>query len=432
MATSSYSFSNALPPTVSSGIEGPFLLPPITVGTPDYTKPLLIYVISVCAPNTTVATPGITSSQNSVFTLSFVQSSYSSTTFLALISVTAASVYSQDPTTRTQMLAAFKQFRQQVEALEVSGASTSGGLLPGAAVTLLNRVALSMPLRIDEVLPYLYSFDPVNQLVDLAPGMSLRVEWAGYQYCDPPGGPGYGFNAFANTGSSRLRVVQRPDISLALDAFAGAFAPGYGTNPASTCPILAAGPLDLCLGGNARRHLRVILPTIIAGSASLDNSGPQQQLSSWLIGADTFADLEAATTDILNGGTGCGKQASGNPIVSISFTSRVMLVPEITVLLNGNPMSVPLGTTVKNLVAEYADPTSAQYRNSNNINSDLNLGMNRRLQNTGAPSAAATTKYYQANFIFLPSNSAQPPVYSGKAGDQYDSPLLKGDSINIT
>lgn len=432
MATSSYSFSNALPPTTSSGTEGPFLIPPATVGTPDYTKPLLIYVISVCALNTTAATAGITSSQNSVFTLSFVASSYSSTTFLALVSVVAASVYSQDPATRTSMLAAFKQFRQQVEALEVSATSASGGLLPGAAVTLLNRVALSMPLRIDEVLTYLYSFDPANQFVDLAAGMNLRIEWAAYQYCDPPGGPGYGFNAFASTGSSRLRVVQRPDLSLALDAFAGAFAPGYGTSPAATCPILAAGPLDLCLGGNARRHLRVILPTMITGSASLDNSGTQQQLSSWLIGADTFADLEAATTDIINGGTGCGKQASGKPIVSISFTSRVMLVPEVTVLLNGNPTSVPLGTTLKNLVAEYADPTSAQYRNSNTINSDLNLGMNRRLQNTGAPTTAAATKYYQANFVFLPTNSAQSPVYLGKVGDQYDSPLIKGDAISIS
>lgn len=433
MTTSSYSFSNALPPSTTTGTDGPFLIPPVTVGTPVYTQPLLIYVIAVCAPNTTAATPGITSSQNSVFTLSFVQSSYSNTTFLALVSVAAASVYSQDKTTRDQMLAAFKQFREQVEALEVPATSTSGGLLPGAATTLLNRVALALPLRLNEVLTYLYNFDPGNQYVDLQPGVGLRIEWAGYQYCDPPGGPAYGFNSFANTGSSLLRVDQRPDLTLTLDAFAGLFAPGYNTTPAATCPILAAGPMDLNLSGNDRRHLRIIFPTTIAGSGSLDNGGTQQQLSSWIVGADTFADLEAATTDILNGGTGCGKQASGNnPIVSISFTSRVMLIPEISVRFNGTPLVIPLGTTIRNLIAQFADPAAAQYLNSNYINSDVSLGLRRWLQNTGAPSAAATVKYYQANFIFLPQNSAQPPVYVGVAGDQYDMPLLKGDVVSMS
>ena len=74
MSTSSFTFANALLPTTASGSAGPFLIPPLTAGTANYTDPLLIYVIAVCAPNTTTATPGITSTQNEVFTLSFVQS----------------------------------------------------------------------------------------------------------------------------------------------------------------------------------------------------------------------------------------------------------------------------------------------------------------------------------------------------------------------
>ncbi|QOL15203.1 hypothetical protein [Dickeya dianthicola] len=437
MANSSYSFSLTLPPPPSggpypAGTEGPFLVPPVTVGTPVYTTPLLIYVIAVCAPNTTAATPGITSTANTVFQMSFSASSYSNTTFLAVVSVAAANVYSQDKAARAQLLTAFKQFCQQVEALEVPATSTSGGLLPGAAATLLNRVALSMPLRINEVLSYLYNFDPVNQYVDLSPGMGLRIEWAGYQYCDPPGGPGYGFNAFANTGSSLLRVAQKSDLTLTLDAFSGSFLPGYNTSPAATCPILAAGPMDLNLSGNGRRHLRIIFPTTIAGSGSLDNGGTQQQLSSWIVGADTFADLEAATQDILNGGTGCGKQSGAHqPIVSINFTSRVMLIPEISVRFNGMPLTVPLGTTIRNLIAQFADPATTQYLSSNYINSDITLALKRWLQNTGAPSTAATVKYYQANFLFLPPNTSQPSVYNGVAGDQYDTPLLKGDVISM-
>jgi hypothetical protein len=432
MANSSYTFATALSPTPTMPMvsKGPFLIPPATVD-PDYSKPLLIYVIGVCAATKTTA--GITIDQNKVFTLSIAPSSYSDTTYLAIVKVVANFVYSEDNHNREIMLSCFKQFRQQVEALEVPANSTSGGLLPGATETLLNRVALSMPLRIDEVLPYIYNLDPVNQVVDLAPGMGVRIEWAGYQYCDPPGAPAYGFNAFANTGSSLLRVAQRPDLTLTLDAFAGAFAPGYNTNPSATCPILAAGPLDLTLSGNARRHLRIVLPAQIAGSESLDNSGAQQQLSSWLIGADTFADLEAATTDILNGGTGCGKQAVGNnPIVSVNFTSRVMLIPEISVRFNNMPLSVPLGTSIGNLIAQYADPTAAQYMNSNTIYSDLNLKLSRWLQDTGAPSTAASLKYYHTNFMFLPTNTGQSPICAGDAGNQYDMPLLKGDIVSMS
>lgn len=444
MANSSYSFTNTLPPPPAAGpypagTDGPFLVPPVTVGTPVYTNPLLIYVIAVCAPGTTAATKGITSTDNSLFQLSFIASSYSSTTFLALVSV-ATQVYSDKPSDRADLLDAFKKFRKQVEALEVPVASITGGvlqitggLLPGAASTVLNRVALSMPLRLNEVLSYFYNFDPLKQYVDLAPGMGLRVEWADYQYCDPPGGPGYGYNSFANTGSSLLRVAQKPDLTLTLDAFGGLFAPGYNTSPAATCPILAAGPMDLNLSGNSRRHVRIIFPTTITGSGSIDNSGTQQQLSSWIVGADTFADLEAATTDIQNGGTGCGKQSGTNqPIVSINFTSRVMLIPEISVRFNGTPVSVPLGTTIRNLIAQFADPAAAQYLNSNAIYSDIGLVLKRWLQNTGYPSTAATVKYYQANFLFLPPNTSQPPVYAGVAGDQYDTPLLKGDAVSIS
>jgi len=108
-----------------------------------------------------------------------------------------------------------------------------------------------------------------------------------------------------------------------------------------------------------------------------------------------------------------------------------MLIPEISVRFNGMPLTVPLGTTIRNLIAQFADPAATQYLSSNYINSDVTLALKRWLQNTGAPSTAATVKYYQANFLFLPPNTSQSPVYTGVAGDQYDTPLLKGDVISM-
>jgi len=69
---------------------------------------------------------------------------------------------------------------------------------------MLARVASGIPLRIDEILFYHYGLNPTQQnpqqYIDLQPGMTLRAEWGGYQYCDAPGGPGNALNGYVGYG----------------------------------------------------------------------------------------------------------------------------------------------------------------------------------------------------------------------------------------
>lgn len=429
----SYTVETTFPPGSTPGTPvGPYLMP--SSGSQiDTSKPLLIYVGAVAAANTSAATPGIASTgAQPVFTLAWTAASFSSSVFFAQVSIAASSVWSADSATRAKMAQYFNVFRSQVEALEVTPATKArGGLIPGGAALLLNRVATNMPLRFDEVLPYLYNFNAGGQFFDLLSGMVMRVEWASYQYCDAPGGQGNALNSFVNSGSGRYPISQRADLTLALDTFLANLAPGYNLNPPPTCPIYAAGPLDWSVQGNARRHWRVILPSTLSGSGNVDNQGSSNNLSSIILGADTFADLDAATADVLAGNNGCGKNSAGNnPIVSIFFNSRVAVIPELPVMFNSQLSTAPLGSTIRNLVQQISDPAPNQFNGNNSTTTFLGLKFYRWTQVTGLPATAQTNAYLLSNFVFVPtSGSAAGQVPVGPLGDCYDMPLVKGDVL---
>ncbi len=425
--STSYTVSATFPPTASNGPIGPFLIPPSNANV-DYTQPLAIWVGAVCAANTSAQTPGVAASTNQpAFSLVFAPSQVpQNTSFFAKVSIAPNFVYSADPAIRAQLAGYFTLFKQQVEALEVPQAgSPTGGLIPGGARLLLNRVATNMPLRFDEVLTYLYAFNASSQYVDLSPGMSLRLEWAGYQYCDGPGGAGYGLNSYVNSGSSRFVITQQPDFTLATDAFLAQLVPGYGVNPPTACPQIAAGLLDLEITGNARRHLRLIYPTTFVGAGSVDNGGSSGQTSARLIGADTYADLEAATADVLAGNTGCGKASQGNkPIVSIAFNGRVAVIPEISFFYDGVTTVVPIGTTLRNVIQQVADPAPSQF--FNNQTSNMYVRMRRWTQMSGTPLSIGANTYLQALFDF-----GSAPATAGPLLDCFDIPLAKGDAVTL-
>lgn len=429
--STSYTIATTFPPGAPSGTAiGPYLMPPSGTAI-DTTKPLVIYIGALAAANTTASTPGIvTTTAQPAFSLSWTPAGFTTNLYFAKISVAAAYVWSADTGTRVKLAQYFNIFRSQVEALEVTAATAAaGGLIPGGTQILLNRVATNMPLRFDEILPYLYNFNALNQSFDLLPGMVLRAEWAGYQYCDAPGGQGNAYNAFVNSGTSRYVISQRPDMTLALETFLAGLIPGYTLNPAPTCPIYAAGPLDWSVQGNARRHWRVVLPSTLSGSGNVDNQGSSANLSARILGADTFVDLDAATADVLAGNNGCSKASAGNnPIVSILFNGRVALIPELPIVLNKQAITVPLGSTVRNVIQQVADPAPYQFNGNNTIASSLGVVLQRWTQAADIPVSAQSNGYGPANFQFL--NSSQQVVPTGPLGDSYDVPLVKGDVLS--
>ncbi|MEJ0024804.1 MAG: hypothetical protein WDN01_02150 [Rhizomicrobium sp.] len=430
---SSYTIDTTFPPGSTPGTPaGPYLLP-ATGGQVDTTKPLVLYIGALAAANTSTASPGIaTSEAQPAFTLTWTAAGFNASLYFAQVSIAASYVWSADAATRARMAQYFNVFRSQVEALEVTPATAAkGGLIPGGTPLLLNRVATNMPLRFDEILPYLYNFNPGNQTFDLVGGMMLRVEWAGYQYCDAPGGQGNALNSFVNSGTGLYPIAQRSDFTLALDTFLASLAPGYNLNPPPTCPTFAAGPLDWSVQGNARRRWRVILPSTIAGSGNVDNQGSSTSLSSLVLGADTFADLDAATADVLAGNSGCGKAAAGNnPIVSIAFNSRVAVIPLLPVMFNNQMIPTPLGSTVRNLIQQISDPAPYQFNGNNATTTNVGAKLRRWSQVTGIPVSSQSNAYSLANFAFM--TAAQQTVPVGPLGDSYDAPLAKGDVLTTT
>jgi hypothetical protein len=407
---------------------GPFLVPTgLTSGSA-----VSVYVVGPVVPGTqagAVTLPSVTlpapmPPTQSIFTLAIVAAMGNSPLPAVQVGVDKTAVWSADSTQRATMATAFKVFRAQLEALE---GGSSPPLLPGASDLIVNRLASALPLRFDEILTYYYAFDAATQTIDLLPGMSLRVDWAGYQYCDGPGGPGAGLNGFGATGTSHLEIVRRPDGTLAFDGFSAQFTQGVALQPPAGCPLLAGGPLDLQLAGNGRRHLRLVWPTSFSGAGSVDNGGTTGQLSCILLGASSFADIEAATAAAVGGQSACGTQSSGAaPIVSIAFTGRVTLVPEIWVWALGVAQRVPLGTTVRNFAQRFADPISMQMQGGGGSPTNLQLSVQRWAQMNAPPMNPSTP-----GFTIGPIDLSKAASAVGPLGDGFDTPLIKGDYFSI-
>lgn len=420
---------------------GPYLVPPYP---PAPGGTLVLSIVGLCASSTTPTTPGIPSSANPDFSLVFKQAADRNIGVYAEVTVPPTHVFTDS---RNTLQTSFTQFQQQVEALEV----TSKALVPGGARLLLARVASGLPLRIDEILFYHYGLNPTQQnaqqYIDLHPGMTLRADWGGYQYCDAPGGPANALNSYVGYGTTRFMVSQTVNGLLTFDPFVRRL--NYTLNPPVACPLVAGGLLDVVAAfqqsassqppvqapGNARRHLRLVYPTQFAGSGTINNAATPP--SCVLLGADTFVDLTAATNDVLNptGANGCITPTSGNnPIVSISFNGRAIFIPEITVLVRGAPMSVPVGTTVRNIMQQFVDPALVQF---NGISSELIPKMYRYMQGMVPPlfptaDPKTNAPYGTANVVFMSLGTLGPAMINllqGPYGDQWDMPLLKGDSI---
>jgi hypothetical protein len=445
MEGANYTLSTIFPDMKTPGF-GPYLLPP---NPPAPGGTLVLSIVGLCTSTTTPTTQGIPPGTNPDFSLVFKQAADKNIGVYAEVTVPPTNVFTDS---RFALQASFTSFQQQVEALEV----TSKALIPGGARLLLARVASGLPLRIDEVLFYHYGMHPImqstqnpdpgatQQYIDLQPGMAVRAEWGGYQYCDAPGGPGNALNSYVGYGASRFMVSQAVNGLLTFDPFVRRL--NYTLNPPVTCPLVAGGLLDVVAAfqqspstqppvqapGNPRRHLRLVYPTQFAGSGTINNAATPP--SCVLLGADTFVDLAAATTDVLSptGTNGCITPTSGNnPITSISFNGRAIFIPEITVLVRGAAMSVPVGTTVRNVMQQFVDPALVQF---NNATSELIPQMYRYMQGMVAPffpsvAPKPNAPYGIANVVFNTLSTLGPAMLQGPYGDQWDLPLLKGDSI---
>jgi len=330
----------------------------------------------------------------------------------AVVTVLPTNVWAGTPAKRTQLRTSFDAFRQQLEALEISGQPC---LKPGGAFLIAQRVAESLPLSLDESLYYRYSFDKVNNYIDLQPGMRLRIEYSAYQLL-ATSGQYTKLNGYAGTGVGYYNIVRRTDQRVAFDAFLGQLTPS--TPDTATCGLPGAGGIiDLQIGGMARRYYRLFYPPTFTSSDCPGNAGINRNVT--LIGADTLADLYNATSKYASGQ--CATATSGNqPILCTVFRGRDVVIPEIVVRSNYQQSFVPVGTTVRTLVDQYIN--SSYSTAAPTIGFFPFFGLYRQW-------GPLLDSSYQPSEVSFGAVDTTKLTSGGQ--DVFDLPIIKGDALTL-
>jgi hypothetical protein len=389
---------------------GPYLLPyGFTPG--QQPKNLTLLIANVAGTAAKPGACGIAVGANPDFSLEWQSSNDS---YVAQVSVATANLCSDDPAARAKLRTSFAAFRQSLEALEIKDQC----LIPGGAALLAGQLVGSLPLSFNELLYYYYGFTSDRRYVDLRPGMRLLVEAGAYQFVAPAGVPGSELNAFVSQSVSAYDVVRDASQRLTFSPYIRGMQPFQITQAGAQ----VANRIDLAQAIAARRYYRCIYPASFPAANSIPAATPPTAQNVTLLGADTLADLEAATTAYTKGQPMPSAQP---PIICRYFTGRASVVPQIRVNVQGTPTYVPLGTTLRTIIDRYAvlakdDIYAFASRISNNILSRYSIP-----SLSGAPS-----RDFSANPVQFTQNTPYVPVPGSKQLlTQWDLPLVIGDVI---
>ncbi|KYF99794.1 hypothetical protein BE20_58115 [Sorangium cellulosum] len=256
------------------------------------------------------------------------------------LQLTGKNAWSTGAQARAALRSNYLSFVAQIEvSLELAPTPL---LIPGATSMLAAALVQCMPLPVGEALLYACGLESGRgtggpPAVDVMPGMRLRPEPSVRQYLAPPT---QAFSGYVSTGTLAWEVATSTasgSTVQAFDAFLGAVAsPQITPPPASPGPIY--GLVDLALANSGYKYHRLVYPqSVIAGSAP-GALGAETNVT--LTGANTLAALRAG------------------PPYSASFFGRGVVIPEICVFLGVSsatmqPIWVPLGTTVDNLLERF-------------------------------------------------------------------------------
>ncbi len=218
------------------------------------------------------------------------------------------------------------------------------GLMPGRAAIVEQLLAQYLPLTFTETLYYRYGLDPTNGYVDLQPGMRLRVDFQAHQTIDPS--PQNPLNGFVGSGTSVLDVCgYLASSGSLLTGFSPFISPLQRTVVA---PNLggAGGVIDLIGVSFAYPYFRMFYPQNFLSSDSTGFAGSANNVA--LIGAGSIAAMAQATESYLSTG-----RVDGSSAVVTFFRGRASLIPQIPVFIQGQPVYLPLGTTIRQALSGY-------------------------------------------------------------------------------
>ena len=327
----------------------------------------------------------------------------------------AAAVNPTDAAYRTNVLDKFEDFLEKMEALEAAGS-----LRPGGTSLIRRLLANQIPATFPESLYFQYGYflrkAPFRQVVDLMPGMRLRVECQ-FSQLVPDGGESFNplANGYVAGGQAHYQIVETLDDSgkpvLGFDAFLAS-----GVAPTVTASDGGAGGLiDLGDGRLRKRWWRLCYPAEFSASHATGWNGTRQNVA--LLGADNLPALKSATNQFFQG------EAINTPgAVAAFFRGRTYLVPELVVFLNGVPHYVSLGTTVRQLFSGFSViPRMGNF--GPGLFSYFRFAPVGTLRRTTVNVQNAYPNPYR-QVMFSIADQAGP--------DAYDLPVLAGDSYRFT
>jgi hypothetical protein len=223
-------------------------------------------------------------------------------------------------------------------------AGTTGATLEAARI-VQQTLAAGLPLTFAESLGYRYSFDESLRIVDLMPGMRLKIRSESYQYVN---GAGDGIDGYVTGGAVTYQIANLPSGAglrmTALDPFLDSMA-AIQFQAAQVGG--AGGVVDLQTAAYRRPFLRMFYPASFPAGQGAGSSDQNHAVA--LVAASTWPALDTVTQSFVNFGT---LPTTPSPDWSINyFRGRAEVVPLIAVALNGESRFVPLGTTLGTLLA---------------------------------------------------------------------------------
>lgn len=218
-----------------------------------------------------------------------------------------------------------------------------------------------LPMTFIEMLFYGYNFNSADGgagqsqgLVDLTPGMALRVEVQSYEMLPTStaaGNAGMVGNAVFDydIGGYHTATAWRQGFEAFLSRLVGhgVIFPGPKGGTISPAQTGAGGAPDFYYPNFLQPYYRLIYPPTFMSSIDCPVSQNLRD-NVTLIAASTRALLDQATEVLRN------PQVNFQPVNALYFRGRALISPRIHVLLNGNDITVPLGSTVSNLLERFA------------------------------------------------------------------------------
>jgi hypothetical protein len=287
---------------------------------------------------------------------------------------------------------------------------------PGAVAVVRRALAAALPQTFEETMFYRYGLMGTAPYVDLLPGMRVRIDSEAFQVVLPESDMRNGF-APGSSGFHQLSSLPLTDRMKAA-TFAPFLSRLTGLKVTADAGGGYGGVVDLYQPSGPRNYFRLFYPPTFT---SPTDPGPTDVSSAVaLVGALDWAVLQDQTDYWALSG-------QFNPALATLlayFRGRVTVTPMIDVVLDGTPLSVELGTTVRQLLERFMPLPYGETLQLNGFHLE-------RAISELASSADAFDQGYQIGRTAPVSFQDFPFTPYPSGTDWFDLPLRGGDRLSL-